>query len=43
MTADAALIINRGRLTATVRLDELEGGALSLEELYPELTARESA
>ena len=42
-TVDAALIINRGRLAATVRLDELDGGALSLEELYLELTATDSA
>jgi ABC-2 type transport system ATP-binding protein len=37
-TVDAAMIIARGRLVATVRLDELADGARSLEELYLELT-----
>jgi ABC-2 type transport system ATP-binding protein len=37
-TVDAAMIIARGRLFATVRLDELADGARSLEELYLELT-----
>jgi ABC-2 type transport system ATP-binding protein len=37
-TVDAAMIIDRGRLVATVRLDELADGARSLEELYLELT-----
>jgi ABC-2 type transport system ATP-binding protein len=42
-TVDAALIINRGRLVATVGLDELADGARSLEDLYLELTAKETA
>ena len=42
-TVDQVLIINEGRLTATVRLDELADGPRSLEELYLELTAREAA
>jgi ABC-2 type transport system ATP-binding protein len=37
-TVGAAMIIDRGRLVATVRLDELADGARSLEELYLELT-----
>jgi ABC-2 type transport system ATP-binding protein len=37
-TVDAAMMIDRGRLVATVRLDELADGARSLEELYLELT-----
>jgi ABC-2 type transport system ATP-binding protein len=37
-TVDAAMIIDRGRLVATVRLDELADGARSLEELYLEMT-----
>jgi ABC-2 type transport system ATP-binding protein len=37
-TVDAVLIIDRGRLVADVRLDELAGGAGSLESLYLELT-----
>jgi ABC-2 type transport system ATP-binding protein len=40
-TVDAALIINRGRLVATVALNDLADGARSLEELYLELTAQE--
>jgi len=42
-TVDQVLIINEGRLTATVRLDELADGPRSLEDLYLELTARETA
>jgi ABC-2 type transport system ATP-binding protein len=42
-TVDAVVIINRGRLAATVGLDELDDGARSLEELYLELTANEAA
>ena len=42
-TVEAVLIINRGRLVATVRLDALAGGARSLEDLYLELTARTTA
>jgi ABC-2 type transport system ATP-binding protein len=42
-TVDAVVIINRGRLAATVRLDELDDGARSLEDLYLELTAKEAA
>jgi ABC-2 type transport system ATP-binding protein len=37
-TVDAAMIIDRGRLVATVRLDELVDGARALEGLYLELT-----
>jgi ABC-2 type transport system ATP-binding protein len=42
-TVDAVVIINRGRLSATVRMDELADGARSLEELYLELTAKDAA
>jgi ABC-2 type transport system ATP-binding protein len=42
-TVDQVLIIWRGRLIATVRLDELVDGARSLEDLYLELTARDAA
>jgi ABC-2 type transport system ATP-binding protein len=41
-TVDAALIIDRGRLVATVALNDLADGARSLEELYLELTAQET-
>jgi ABC-2 type transport system ATP-binding protein len=37
-TVDAAMIVARGRLVATVQMDELAHGACSLEELYLELT-----
>jgi ABC-2 type transport system ATP-binding protein len=40
-TVDAVLIIDRGRLVATVGLSELADGGRSLEELYLELTAKE--
>ena len=42
-TVDAVVIINRGRLIATVRMDELADGARSLEALYLELTANDTA
>jgi ABC-2 type transport system ATP-binding protein len=42
-TVDQILIIDRGRLIANVRLDELPDGARSLEDLYLELTAKETA
>jgi ABC-2 type transport system ATP-binding protein len=42
-TVDQVVIIDRGRLIASVRLDELADGARSLEEVYLELTAREAA
>ena len=42
-TVEAVLIIDRGRLVATVRLDGLPGGARSLEDLYLELTAKKTA
>jgi ABC-2 type transport system ATP-binding protein len=42
-TVDQVLIINRGRLKTTMRLDQLADGAQSLEELYLELTAKETA
>jgi ABC-2 type transport system ATP-binding protein len=38
-TVDAVVIINRGRLAATVGMGELEGDARSLEDLYLELTS----
>jgi ABC-2 type transport system ATP-binding protein len=41
-TVDAVVIINRGRLAATVGLDELDDGARSLEDLYLEQTAKEA-
>jgi len=37
-TVDQVLIINHGRLIATVRMEELSDGARSLEDLYLELT-----
>jgi ABC-2 type transport system ATP-binding protein len=42
-TVDQVMIIDHGRLIATVKLDQLAGGAPSLEELYLELTAKETA
>jgi ABC-2 type transport system ATP-binding protein len=42
-TVDAVVIIDRGRLVATVGLHELADGIRSLEDLYLELTAKESA
>jgi ABC-2 type transport system ATP-binding protein len=42
-TVDRVLIIWRGRLIASVRLDELADGARSLEDLYLEMTARDVA
>jgi ABC-2 type transport system ATP-binding protein len=42
-TVDRVLIIWRGRLMASVRLDELPVGARSLEDLYLELTAEAAA
>jgi ABC-2 type transport system ATP-binding protein len=42
-TVDRALIIDRGRLIASVRIDELADGPGSLEDLFLELTAREAA
>jgi ABC-2 type transport system ATP-binding protein len=41
-TVDQVVIIDRGRLIATVRLDQLSDGARSLEDLYLELTAKET-
>jgi ABC-2 type transport system ATP-binding protein len=41
-TVDAVMIINRGRLVATVALDELTDGARSLEDLYLEVTAKDT-
>jgi ABC-2 type transport system ATP-binding protein len=41
-TVDQVLIIDEGRLIRTVRLDQLAGGAHSLEDLYLELTAKEA-
>jgi len=40
-TVEQVLIIDRGRLVATVRLDELADGASSLEDRYLELTTRD--
>ena len=42
-SVDAALIIDRGRLVATTRLDDLAGGPDALEDLYLELTSGASA
>jgi ABC-2 type transport system ATP-binding protein len=42
-TVDRVLIINRGRLVADARLDELAGGAASLEDHYLKLMAAEDA
>lgn len=39
-TVDQVLIVDHGRLITTVRMDELAGGARSLEDLYLELTAQ---
>lgn len=40
-TVDQIMIIDRGRLIATMRIDEVGDGARSLEALYLELTAKE--
>jgi ABC-2 type transport system ATP-binding protein len=37
-TVQAALVINRGQLVGTLDLDDLRGGARSLETAYLELT-----
>jgi ABC-2 type transport system ATP-binding protein len=42
-TVDSVVILNHGRLAATVALNELGGGARPLEDLYLELTARDAA
>ena len=42
-TVDAVVIIDRGRLAATVALDELDDRRRSLEDVYLELTARQAA
>jgi ABC-2 type transport system ATP-binding protein len=42
-TVDAVVIINRGRLAATVAIEELPDGARSLEDLYLELTTEATA
>jgi len=42
-TVDAVVIVNRGRLAATVELAGLGGAARSLEDLYLELTTTEAA
>jgi ABC-2 type transport system ATP-binding protein len=41
-TVEAVVIINRGRLVATVDLDELAATAQSLEDVYLELTTKET-
>jgi ABC-2 type transport system ATP-binding protein len=41
-TVDAVLILNRGRLSASVGLDELADDARSLEDLYLGMTAEET-
>jgi ABC-2 type transport system ATP-binding protein len=41
-TVDAVVIIDGGRLAATVGLDELDDGARSLEDLYLELTTKQA-
>jgi ABC-2 type transport system ATP-binding protein len=40
-TVQAVVIVNRGRLVASVGLDQLADGSRSLEDLYLELTAKE--
>jgi ABC-2 type transport system ATP-binding protein len=42
-TVDHVLIVDHGRLTATVQLDELADSARALEELYLELTSWQAA
>jgi ABC-2 type transport system ATP-binding protein len=42
-TVDAVLIVDRGRLRATIGLDQLTDRAPSLEQLYLELTTKEAA
>jgi ABC-2 type transport system ATP-binding protein len=42
-TVDAVVIIDRGRLAATIGLHDLDGGARSLEDIYLELTAKGAA
>jgi ABC-2 type transport system ATP-binding protein len=42
-TVDAVVIIARGRLAATLRVDELADGPLSLEDVYLELTGTDAA
>jgi ABC-2 type transport system ATP-binding protein len=42
-TVDQVVIIDRGRLIAHLRLDQLADGARSLEDLYVELTSKEIA
>jgi ABC-2 type transport system ATP-binding protein len=37
-TVDAVIVVSRGRLAATVAIDELDDGARSLEDLYLALT-----
>jgi ABC-2 type transport system ATP-binding protein len=41
-TVDAVMIINRGRLTATLGQDQLTDGQRSLEDLYLTLTTKEA-
>ena len=41
-TVDQVMIIDRGRLLATVRLDRLADDGRSLEDLYLEVTAKEA-
>jgi ABC-2 type transport system ATP-binding protein len=42
-TVDAVVIIDRGRLAATIGLHDLDGGARSLDDIYLELTAKGAA
>ena len=42
-TVDQVVIIDHGRLLAAARLDELTGGGESLEDMYLELTARQTS
>jgi len=42
-TVDQVVILNRGRLAATIRLDELADGVGSLEDVYLQLTAKDAA
>jgi ABC-2 type transport system ATP-binding protein len=42
-TVDRVVILSRGRLVASVGLDDLDDGARSLEDLYLELTTEDAA
>jgi ABC-2 type transport system ATP-binding protein len=42
-TVDRVVILSRGRLVASVGLDDVDDGARSLEDLYLELTTEDAA